>query len=239
MSPMRATLTVADWKAMVYRHRGEGVGNGVRVLLLYLADHMQANLQVSVSRQKIATDLGVSTSEIRNRFHAAKAAGLLDHVQVGRPGTQAKYVGIFPDLVTPGYPSDGNHGVPKKHNKHGTGNPPMYPADYGNPGVPAISKHSQTSAFTLDSPRGRGEQQQQRSDQGQDDDGRSHHHHAPERSDATERSEGDPAPLGQAVHDWRATVHDGWCLAGCGIYLNTPEGQASGYCAQHRKDTAA
>ncbi len=33
----------AEWKALVYLYRGPGVSNGVRVLLLYLADHMGAN----------------------------------------------------------------------------------------------------------------------------------------------------------------------------------------------------
>ncbi len=68
----------AEWKALVYLYRGPGVSNGVRVLLLYLADHMGANRVVSVPRSTIARDLNISEREVTQRIEAAREAGLLD-----------------------------------------------------------------------------------------------------------------------------------------------------------------
>lgn len=144
--------TVADWRAVVYRHRAEGVSNGVRVLLVYLADHMNVDRTVSVPRSQIAADLGVSASEIRTRLQAARAAGLLDTVRRGRPGVTAVYAATFPKAAPVGATTGprgghdvaplGNPGVPKDAPEHGTGNPPSNRAPYGNPGVPAKSKHN-------------------------------------------------------------------------------------------------
>lgn len=88
------TATAAEWKALVYRHRGPGVSNGVRVLLIYLADRMEADRTVSVPRSTIARDLGVSEREVTARVKAARDAGLLDTVIPARRCAAAVYRGI-------------------------------------------------------------------------------------------------------------------------------------------------
>ena len=89
--------TAAEWKSLVFRYRGPGVGNGVRVLLLYLADHMKANRMVSVPRSTIARDLGISEREVTARIKAAREAGLLDTVVPARRCAAAVYRGISDD----------------------------------------------------------------------------------------------------------------------------------------------
>lgn len=131
---LRGVPTVADWKATVYQHRAEGLGNGVRVLLLFLADNMKANRMVSVPRSQIAAALGVSTAEVTKRIKAARDAGLLYSVRQGRPGVTAVYQGLFPSL------SVGNPGVTKPEAAHGTGNHTSISASLGNPGVAATVK---------------------------------------------------------------------------------------------------
>lgn len=131
---MSRVPTIAEWKAMVYQHRAEGLGNGVRVLLLFLADNMKANRMVSVPRSQIAAALGVSTAEVTNRIKAAREAGLLDSVRQGRPGVTAVYQGLLPSL------SVGNPVLTKPEAAHGTGNHTSISASLGNPGVAATVK---------------------------------------------------------------------------------------------------
>lgn len=147
---MRGT-TAAEWRALVYRYRGPGVGNGVRVLLIYLADHMRPNRTVSVPRSTIARDLGISTAEVTKRMKAAKDAGLLDPVQRGRPGVTAVYQGLFPSPVRGmGNPTSGvTPGLPSETAQHGMGNPTSKPPVRGNPGVAATIKRSESKAVVL------------------------------------------------------------------------------------------
>src|SRR5215207_906089 len=84
-----------EWKAHVYRYHGEGVGNGVRVLLLYLADNMDDRCHVSVPRPKLAAKLGIAEMEVKKRIAAAKKAGLIDSVVRGHNGVTAVYQGLF------------------------------------------------------------------------------------------------------------------------------------------------
>lgn len=132
---------VGSWRALVYRYRGPAVGNGVRVLLLYLADHMNSHRYVSVPRQRIAHDLGVSESEVRTRLTAAHKAGLIDTVQRGQKGRTAVYQGLFS-----GYP-----GVSTERPRKGTGNRPPENGFSGYPGVPTSSKRNESEAPGLDS----------------------------------------------------------------------------------------
>lgn len=155
----------AEWKAHVYGYRGPGVGNGVRLLLVLMADHMDDRRNVSVPRSRLADMLGISRREVAGRLAAAKEAGLLDAVQTGRPGVTAVYQGLFPvagDHGVPkqdgdyGVPTDGDHGVPTKAAVHGSGNPPMQPPEYGDPVVRASSKsnHSKIPGYQQTAPRG-------------------------------------------------------------------------------------
>ena len=89
--------TASEWRAFVYRYRGPGVGNGVRVLLVYLADNMRPDRTVSVPRSTIARDLGVSEREVTARIRAARDAGLLDTVVPARRCAAAVYRGISDD----------------------------------------------------------------------------------------------------------------------------------------------
>lgn len=246
MTLPRAVKTVSDWKAMVYRHHGEGFSNGVRTLLLYLADHMEPNRMVSVPRSQIARDLGVSPRQITQRMQAAHAAGLLDTVVRGRPGVTSVYAGIFPSMVTTGVPSVGNHGGTKPDELHGAGNLTSEPRQLGTPGGPPTSKRPGTEALGFQSPRGHQEKTQQREGERPAGSARRRHVGAPERSDA-ERSEvtksTSPNPNARTPSSSSPasppTGRTDWCRTGCGTYLNTLEGQATGYCSQHRKDHAA
>lgn len=137
---VRGLPSAADWRALVFRHRADGLGNGVRVLLLYLADHMKADRTVSVPRSQIARDLGVSPRQVTERMQAAHEAGLLDTVRRGRPGTTAMYQGLFPSV------SLGTPGVPKEEPQHGAGNLTISTPLLGTPGDPATSKRERTHA---------------------------------------------------------------------------------------------
>lgn len=86
--------TVADWRSVVFQHRG--ISNGTRVLLLILADHMKRDGVVSQSRQQIARALGVTPRRITERVSEAHEAGLLDTLVHGKPGTTAVYKMLFP-----------------------------------------------------------------------------------------------------------------------------------------------
>lgn len=205
------TPSISDWRAAVYQHRGPHVGNGVRVLLLYLGDRMGSAYgprTVSVPRNEIAAALAVSPREVTYRIRAAKDAGFLDEVVRARPQTTAVYQGLFPDR-------EGTPGSPLTAEFRGAGNHTSETRFRGDPGVPPNSRQPLDSAVRGKSPRGRGKTQQQEAGG------------VPERSDA-ERSEG-----------LSATVHNGWCLAGCGTALVSAPGRATGYCNDHRKDTAA
>lgn len=140
---MRGKPTAAEWKTHVYSVRHAGIGNGVRVLLLYLADHMRVDRTVSVPRSTLAKALNVTPSEITWRIKAATEAGLLDTVVRGRPGVTAVYQGSF------SVASLGQDGVTKKGRQHGTGNPTIKRALLGKDGVATNSKHEEASALGL------------------------------------------------------------------------------------------
>lgn len=89
--------SVEDWRRAVYRARGTMArSNGVRVLLLYLADHMRGNLTVSVSRRQIADALAIPPGEVTSRIKAARNAGMLDLVESARGQRCATYAATCP-----------------------------------------------------------------------------------------------------------------------------------------------
>ncbi|MCH1867077.1 hypothetical protein [Nocardioides sp. CFH 31398] len=83
------------FRAAVYAER-EGMTNGCRVLLLRLADSMNARGIVSVPRAQLADEFGVHTSGITERIKLARDLGFLDIVRRGRPGVTAVYQGLIP-----------------------------------------------------------------------------------------------------------------------------------------------
>ena len=85
----------AAWKAHVYSYHGPGLGNGVRVLLLLLADYMDQRRHVTVPRSRLAAQLGITEDQVKRRVAAAKKAGLLDNVVKGHNGVTAVYRGLF------------------------------------------------------------------------------------------------------------------------------------------------
>lgn len=66
---MKRRYTKDDWRRAVFADKY--ISDGTKVLLLYLADHMGEDLRVSVSRSRIARDLGVSERRISDRFREA------------------------------------------------------------------------------------------------------------------------------------------------------------------------
>ncbi|WP_425308419.1 hypothetical protein AADG42_06560 [Ammonicoccus fulvus] len=167
--------TVADWKALVYRHKG--IHNTTRVMLLYLADRMGTNLIVSVPRSRIAADLGIGERRVTERMKAAVEVQLLDPVAKGRPGVTAVYAAMFPDMVHPSAPyvrdvphtdssaENPGHGAPVRtinEPQHGAGERTIKPPLHGADGGPANSKQVEPEPDRFQSPRGDVKQAQQR-----------------------------------------------------------------------------
>jgi hypothetical protein len=78
----------------VFQHKP--LNGNVGILLLYLADHMRADLTVSVPRTQIAADLNIHPARVTERIKAAHDAGLLDTIVHGRERTTAVYKAMFP-----------------------------------------------------------------------------------------------------------------------------------------------
>lgn len=92
---MSRRLTPEDWRTQVWK--SPEIADSVRVVLLFLAEHMRADRHVSVPREKIARTLGRSERRISQRIADAHTAGFLDTVASGHRGRTAVYVGTFPD----------------------------------------------------------------------------------------------------------------------------------------------
>lgn len=83
------------WRNAVFAPR-PGMTDGCRVLLLLLAERMDAKGIVSVPRSKLAEKLGVDPARISERTKLARELGLLDIVRRGRPGVTAVYQALVP-----------------------------------------------------------------------------------------------------------------------------------------------
>ena len=92
---MARRSTVEEWRRAIYR--ASQLSGNVQVLLLYLADNMRNNRQVSVPRQQMANDLGLSERRVSERVSKAHSLGWLDTVSSGYRGHVAVYVGLFPE----------------------------------------------------------------------------------------------------------------------------------------------
>lgn len=95
---MSRRRTVDDWRRAVYR--STTLSDRVKVLLLYLADHMRDNRQVSVPRAQVAKGLGRSERRVTERITEAHEAGWLSTVTRGQKGITAVYQGLFPDAFS-------------------------------------------------------------------------------------------------------------------------------------------
>jgi hypothetical protein len=76
-----------------------GMTDGCRVLLLRLADSMDADGYVSIPRTRLAAQLGVAPARISERIKLARSLGFLDIAEAPRPRFTAKYQGMIPDAV--------------------------------------------------------------------------------------------------------------------------------------------
>jgi hypothetical protein len=85
--------SVEAWRRHVYQHHA--IKDTTRVLLLWLADQMDAARTVCLPRKQMAEALGISTRRIDDRMKAAREAKLLTVVTRGQKGRTAKYQGTF------------------------------------------------------------------------------------------------------------------------------------------------
>lgn len=93
-------LTVERWRREVAKSRHPEMTPAVKVLLLYLADHMRtSDRKVSVPRETVAKDLGCHESGVAKRYGKAVAAEYLTNVLRGHTGRTAVYQAILPDCV--------------------------------------------------------------------------------------------------------------------------------------------
>ena len=97
-------MTVAEWKAAVYQHRG--LPASVRLLLVYLADHMADDLTVSVPQSVLMDALDLLRQHVAQMLRRACDEGLLHLVEPARGRTPAIYEatrrGKSPLASTPG-----------------------------------------------------------------------------------------------------------------------------------------
>jgi hypothetical protein len=89
---------VDDWRKSVYASSDPNMTGAVKVLCLYLADHMRLdNRHVSIPRKQIAKALGVHEQRIAERYRKAVTAQFLTPVSPGYVGHTAVYQGTWPD----------------------------------------------------------------------------------------------------------------------------------------------
>lgn len=95
---------VMRFRRGVYANR-KRITPGCQVLLLRLADSMDAKAIVSVPRSTLAEEFACPPVRITEWINQAKAAGFLDTVRRGRPGVTAVYQGLYVGrLVREGVP---------------------------------------------------------------------------------------------------------------------------------------
>jgi hypothetical protein len=98
---------VMRFRRGVYANR-KRITPGCQVLLLRLADSMNAKAIVSVPRSQLAQEFDCPPVRITEWINQAKAAGFLDIVRRGRPGVTAVYQGLYVGpLVREGVPQLG------------------------------------------------------------------------------------------------------------------------------------
>ena len=90
--------SVEDWRRDVFR--STVLSDRAKVLLLFLAEHMNADRRVSLPRAQVAKALGKSERRITERITEAHDAGWLSTVVRGQKGITAVYQGLFPDVLS-------------------------------------------------------------------------------------------------------------------------------------------
>ncbi|OOC56472.1 MULTISPECIES: hypothetical protein [Nocardiopsis] len=102
MAPADPSTVRGRWLRYVYATAR--VPDSVRVLLLVLAEHMDEDGRVEVSRDDLAALLSRAPRRISARLADAVAAGLLTQVRRGARGRPSAYQAALPDglRVTPG-----------------------------------------------------------------------------------------------------------------------------------------
>lgn len=88
--------TANEWRDFVFA--SPHIKDNVRVLLLFLAEHMTTDRKVSVPRATIAAKLGKTERRVTERITAAHRAGFLSTVSPGHVGRTAVYQGLFPEV---------------------------------------------------------------------------------------------------------------------------------------------
>jgi hypothetical protein len=78
--------------------------NGCRIVLLYLAEHMNAKGIVSTPRSTLAEGLGVAPARITEAIQLGRQLGFLDIVRRARPGVTATYQALIPSPVEVRHP---------------------------------------------------------------------------------------------------------------------------------------
>ena len=86
-----------DWRRDVFRAPAEVLPAAVKVLCLYLADHMRPSGFVSVPRGQMATDLGCHKARVAERLAKAVEAEYLHRVSPGYTNRTAEYGRSWPD----------------------------------------------------------------------------------------------------------------------------------------------
>ncbi|HXH78178.1 helix-turn-helix domain-containing protein [Nocardioides sp.] len=86
-----------QWRRDVFASRDARMTSAVKVLLIYMADHMKTDGQVSIPRDAIAKDLGIHKARVAERLAKAIDADYLTRVQAGYPGCTAIYRRLWPD----------------------------------------------------------------------------------------------------------------------------------------------
>jgi hypothetical protein len=81
------------WRRIVYADRD--ISHGCRVLMLYLGDQMTSTGRVSVPRERIAADLGLTERQIARWFADAVRADLLSKVGGGYNGVTSIYEALL------------------------------------------------------------------------------------------------------------------------------------------------
>lgn len=93
---MSRRRTVDTWRRDVLASKAPELTGSVKVLLLYLADHMHTDRRVSVPRAQIAADLGCHEQRVAERFRKAVDAQYLINLVTGHRGVTAVYQGCWP-----------------------------------------------------------------------------------------------------------------------------------------------
>lgn len=151
---MSRRRTVDAWRRDVLASKAPQLTGSVKVLLLYLADHMHPDRKVSIPRAQIADDLGCHEQRIAERFKKAVDAEYLTNVIPGHKGTTAVYQGCWPSNQS--VPITGTQTVSKRTDSRDAIDPPKAVRNSGakrTAPLDATSRANLLAATTADQKR--------------------------------------------------------------------------------------